>query len=498
MTRPAEAHPARSGIAERYRLLLDIGRTLSDTLSSDDLYREICRGTSRVLEAAGFYISLYDPARDVATIVFYADRGHDRRVEISYRGSESEVIRSGKAALIGDRAEISAVMLVGDEGSDVTRSAITAPMRHHGQVIGTISTQSYRAGAYTVEDLELLQAIADIAAVALDNARFVAELERQRRESEQIEAIGRAVASSLDRKEVLGKVVDALLGLLYADAASVWLLEDDGRTVRMAAAGGVRALPDDFRWELEDALYERLVRRGQPLSVDDFSASPHLPRSMSGIVGGSGVIVPLTVGTEVVGALACRSKRTSFFGDHETRVMTRLADQAVVALENARLHASLQAASLTDALTGLPNRRHLNMHLDREVAAGLRGRDLVVCMHDLDFLKRFNDSAGHLAGDDALRAFARILTDEARAMNLVARYGGDEFVSVLSDSSTEGALTYVNRLEARVAEDATLAPAHITASTGLAAFSRETMNTADDLIRAADAELLRRKKERSR
>src|SRR4051812_509498 len=228
MMRTAEAHQARAGVAERYRVLLDIGRTLTGTLSSDDLYRTIYVETARVLEAAGFYISLYDAGRDLATIVFYADRGTDRRVSISYRGSDSEVIRTGKGSLVGDRADVKSVMVVGDDGSDITRSAISAPLRHKGQVLGAISTQSYRAGAYSGDDLELLQGIADIAGVAIENARFVAVLERQRREAEQIEEIGRAVASSLDPQEVLRKVIDAALGLLRVDAVAVWLLEPEG------------------------------------------------------------------------------------------------------------------------------------------------------------------------------------------------------------------------------------------------------------------------------
>jgi diguanylate cyclase (GGDEF)-like protein len=498
LKRPAEAGKARSGIAERYRVLLDIGRTLTGTLGSDDLYREICRGTSRVLESTGFYISLYDAPRDVATIVFYADRGQDRRVEITYRGSENEVIRTGKAALIQDRAEIKSVLVVGEEGSEVTRSSITAPMRHKGRVIGTISTQSYRAAAYSAEDLELLQAIADIAAVALENARFVAELGRQRRESEQVEAIGRAVASSLDTKEVLTKVVDAMLSLLRADSASVWLLEADN-VARMAAAGGERTLPNDFQWKLEGPAFEHLVGQRSPLRVDDFAVAPHFPANMKPYLHeGSGVIVPLVVDNQVAGGLACRSKRTSFFGDDAAQLMQRLADQASVALQNARLHTSLQETSLTDPLTGLPNRRHLNMHLEREVAAAFRGRTLVLCIHDLDFLKRYNDSHGHLAGDEALRAFARILSEENRAMNLVARYGGDEFVSVLSQSTMEGARIYVSRVDARVAKQKTLAGAQITASTGIAAFNLDTMKTPEDLIRAADAELYKRKDGRGR
>ena len=497
--RSAEASQVRTSIAERYRVLLDIGRTLTGTLSRDDLYRAIYRETARVLEAAGFYISLYDAQRDLATIVFYADRGSDRRVEISYRGSDSEVIRSGQASLVEDRAEVKSVMVVGDEDSDITRSAVSAPLRHNGQVLGAISTQSYRARAYSKEDLELLQGIADIAAVALENARFVAALERQRSEAEQIEEIGRAVASSLDPQEVLRKVIDAVLTLLHADGSSVWLLEK-GHVGRLSAATGELSLPDGLEWDLRGPVFERLIVGRQPLIVDDFATSPFVPPNMRPhLSGGSGIAVPLVVGNEVAGILAARSNRLAYFADDELRVLLRLASQASVALENARLHSSLQALSLTDALTGLPNRRHLNIHhLEREVAAARRGRDLVICIHDLDNFKGFNDSAGHLAGDDALRAFGQILAEEHRAMNLVAPFGGDEFVSVLSESTVEGAQIYLSRVDARVTRDPILAPAHITASAGLAAFNRETMKTPDDVVQAADTDLYKQKKQGTR
>ena len=116
-----EATTVYSSLVDRYRVLLDISRTLTGTLSQDDLYRAIYREKARVLEATGFYISVYSQLRDLATIVFYADRGHEQRVEISYRGSESEVIRTGQGNLVENRTEITSLMVVQDEESDRPR-----------------------------------------------------------------------------------------------------------------------------------------------------------------------------------------------------------------------------------------------------------------------------------------------------------------------------------------------------------------------------------------
>src|SRR5688500_1408352 len=99
--RPGEgpAGKGRPGDADRYRVLLDIGRTLAATLGEDDLYAAIYRETARAVDASGFYIALHDQSRDLARVVFYADRGSASRVDVTYRGSDSRVIRTHKATL---------------------------------------------------------------------------------------------------------------------------------------------------------------------------------------------------------------------------------------------------------------------------------------------------------------------------------------------------------------------------------------------------------------
>ncbi len=494
MTR-RQPNAEQAELSERYRVLLDIGRRLTRTLSAEELYRVIYRETARVLEAAGFYIALYDARDDLATVVFYADRGEERRVEISYRGSDSDVIRAARPTLINDRTHAHSLLVLGEEGTDITRSAISAPLRTKGTVIGAVSCQSYQTAAYSEGDLELLQGIGDLAAVALENALHVAELEQRRLEAERMEEIGLVLTGTLDADEVLPKVVDASLELLRADAAAVWLINDQGKA-RLSASGGEVALAEGTEWTVPLSSRARLAERGLPLILNTEEESEDLfPELRSRLGVSTAVIVPLRTGDQVAGILTAGTKERRVFANDELHLMRRLASQASVALQNAQLHQRLEALSLTDPLTGLPNRRHLQLHLQRELAAARRGRPLTLVIFDLDKFKLFNDSRGHVAGDEALRQLGRVLIREARAMNVVARYGGDEFVSVLAGSGAMEGLQHAKRIADAVGRDPYLSRNGMSVSYGISQFERN-MRSIDDIIRAADQNLYAFKRRR--
>ncbi len=494
---PPEPVIASTGLAERYRVLLDIGHKLARTLSPAELYQAIYTETSRVLETTGFYVALYDSESDMATVVFYADQGVERNVEITYKGSESDVLRLGKSSMVSDRAENQSLMVLGEEGTELTRSALSVPLLYEGAAMGTLSAQSYQPHAYTEDDLELFQAIADLAVVAINNSRHVTELDSRRREAERIEEIGRAVASSLDAKEVLRTVNDAVLELLQADASTVWLLE--GGQAKVASSLGKIRLQEGTLWSLSDGLHQAVVRDRRPLIIEDLSKSQLIPPDLASETrAGSLLLVPLILEDEVAGALSASKVQKGAILTEEVEILQRLANQTSVALSNARLHESIRNLSLTDPLTDLPNRRHLDMHLRREVAAARRGRNVCVCLYDLNDFKKHNDRLGHVVGDQILRHFGRILLSETRAMNLAARYGGDEFVTVLTDIPRNGAESQAKRVERRVAAHPELSKYGVTISYGIAEFDPVKMFEVEDLVEEADRDLYRAKQARGK
>jgi diguanylate cyclase (GGDEF)-like protein len=249
-------------------------------------------------------------------------------------------------------------------------------------------------------------------------------------------------------------------------------------------------LPKGLEWDLGGELERVLVDERAPIVLDNLAANDLVPPHLKEYLAtGSAAGVPIELEGRVAGVLTAGSRQPRRFGKDDTAVLQRLASQTSIALHNARLHANLTALSITDPLTQLPNRRRLQIHLDHEVAAARRGRALAIAVFDIDNFKHYNDTFGHVAGDEILKAMGRVLSEENRAMNLVARFGGDEFVSVLSDADLDGLRHYVDRVLARIEKDETLSKFDISISCGVAAFDPETMASVNDVLRAADSDL---------
>lgn len=476
-----------SSTPDRYKVLLDIGHVLTSTRRRETLYHSLHEQIRRVLPIHGLAILEYDGTFDQAQFVFRMERGL-----ILPAG---QIVKATEIPALRDRIPSSAPVPL--PGNSVPGApALAAPIVDAGELLGAICILGEAGDPFTPDDADVIRIIADMAAVALGNIRHLEENERRRREAETLEEIGRALTISLDLPRVLERVAIAARDLTESDSASVWLLRGKNE-VEVAMTAGVSALPRGLVFPVPPALRQQALS-GKPFVFENLAQAEPLPDYLRNASGSTSTMaVTLMAEDQMLGALSVGQTVRRRYRSEEIRLLERLGFQAAIAVANARLHEQIFGLSLTDPLTGLPNRRHLEIFLEKEFAAAQRGRRLTLLLLDLDNFKEFNDRRGHQAGDEALCAFANVLADQTRAMNLAARYGGDEFVSILADTDRRGGLTHAARIAKAIEADPLLGPNNIRASVGLASYSPRFAAPAE-LIRAADRDLYARKSGRAK
>jgi diguanylate cyclase (GGDEF)-like protein len=213
---------------------------------------------------------------------------------------------------------------------------------------------------------------------------------------------------------------------------------------------------------------------------------------LPGIRTAACLAAPLKVRDATLGVLVAVNRIDATpFHDRHLRVLSLLANQTAIAIENGKLYRHAEQLAITDDLTQVYNYRFLKMGLRREVKRAARfSQKFSILMVDVDNLKRYNDQNGHLRGSEVLRQVAQILVREARSIDLVAKYGGDEFVVILPQTSREGACVLADRVKNSVAATPfpLVTPGVITVSLGVATYPDNGI-TAGELLESADIAL---------
>jgi len=426
------------------------------------------------------------------------------------------------------------------EDEDVTRGAgpetmaywgelatIWAPIVADDQVIGILELTEKRAPRrFDEADRLLVRQMADLAALALRNARDSRAVAARNRQLTALIDASRAMSSTLDLDEVLDVVCHQTARALGAQSSYIYTYDPEDDTVVWLAhyqrdpSHGFEE-PLGTVYPLEDLPQNRAVvqtRRPVQVSLDDPDLDPIVREQLIDWMEMSSLMVPLIVGQEVLGVLeVSESEHVRHFTREETALCTALGEQAAAAIRNAQLYGQMQVQkktierqATTDGLTGLSNHRHFFERLRAEVVRARRhGFALSVIMLDLDDFKLVNDHHGHPAGDRVLSTIGDILRAQVREdVDVPARYGGEEFAVILPHAGplnadlaemANGAQTTAERIRRAIGEVALPLPvtsdglpAHITASIGVATLPAPIVD-ADDLVNMADRALYKAK-----
>lgn len=282
----------------------------------------------------------------------------------------------------------------------------------------------------------------------------VAGLRDQVRAMEKISAVS---VSQTSTPKVIERFLHLSGGLVSCDRSALWLTDDSHtRLERMTAAPAASApVAPAASVRFGEGLVGRVAERKAPLLVRDGARDPRLTREEQRrcqAASFSVMLLPLVAGGETVGVVQFERDAPGVFTDRDLARVRALANQTAATIANVHSHRDVYNQAVTDGLTGLYNRRHMQeVLLDERRRAHRYGHPLSVIMLDVDSFKTYNDTYGHVQGDVLLRMMAAILRESVRGVDVVGRYGGEEFIIVLPETPAAEAYQAAERLRQAVA-----------------------------------------------
>ena len=331
--------------------------------------------------------------------------------------------------------------------------------------------------------MEVLKTAAGQVSVAIENARLFSEEQRRSRQFAFLNNVSKTAISSEDAEQMLAEIVGHIQKSFQFDHIGIGILDYATKEIEIRAEAGTTAHEKGKKVSVSSGIIGRVARTGETALVQagaDGQLQGLLPAARSILC------IPIRYGESALGILNVESEKEDAFSADDHLVMNTLADLLATALHNSFVFQKLQQQSITDGLTSIKTRRFFWESLSGEWKRASRsGRSFSVVLIDLDKFKEVNDNFGHMEGDLVLARVGRLLEQKCRQSNVVARYGGDEFVILMPETDAGQARTLAERLRLWLATDPMLSEHHVTGSFGVASFPQHGFS-AEDILRIAD------------
>lgn len=314
------------------------------------------------------------------------------------------------------------------------------------------------------------------------------------------EEISKILTSSLELDEMLKAIMKKAKDVIKADAWAVLLLdEESNELVFKSIEGRKKKNFHQMRVKLGEGIAGWVAKEKVPVIVPDVSRDTRFSCKTDKVITdrvSSLLCVPIISKDRTIGVIEMvNKKRTKPFSKEDLDFMLKLVDHAALAIERATLYQKMAELVITDDLTKLFNTRYLHRSLDTEIYRCDRYKtSLSLIFMDVDHFKLINDTHGHLVGSKLLVEIAQLLLKHLRSADIVARYGGDEYVIVLPQTSPEAATKIAERLRKNIEQNVFLKKdgyfIKVTASFGVASYP-ESAKTKEELLRLADEAMYR-------
>lgn len=314
------------------------------------------------------------------------------------------------------------------------------------------------------------------------------------KELEIFHDVAKALTSSLNLDSVLQTIMEKVAAYFRPDTWSLLMVDEDKEELYFAIAVGDAAESlKTVRLKMGEGIAGWVAKHGEPLLVPDVYSDPRFAKRIDDMTKWqtrSIICIPLLARQRVLGVIQLINVDMRGFGDNGMLLLRALADYAAIAIDNARAVERIQELTITDDCTGLYNARHLYKTLEAEVYRSARfNYEFTVLFIDVDHFKAVNDTHGHLVGSKLLAEIGYTIKSHLRLIDFAFRYGGDEFVVLLPQTSKSAAMVVARRLRdvfrsAEFLREAGL-NLNVRISMGVATYPEDAKN-AHEIIRQAD------------
>lgn len=335
-----------------------------------------------------------------------------------------------------------------------SEACLSIPLRSPEHYYGVLSLVTTRPGGFEIETEERLRALVSPLTAILGIQHQLNILQTRLRKLEALSEMDQLLFLP-DPQQCLGdRILQAIQPPLKFEYATLYLADKGGQLQPAAVWNEGRDLLPALSFEAGKGLSGWIASHHRPLFIPDVASEPH-PHELGEEFRGvhSYMAVCLSVGDQVYGALSVAHSTPNFFTEAEFEILQVIASHATLLLERANLLRQLETLAITDGLTNLYNYRYFQTRYQEEIKRAHRyGTPLALLLMDIDWFKNINDRYGHMQGDHILIQLAHLLSSTLRETELIARYGGDEFVVLLTATDLKGAYAAAERLREAVAE----------------------------------------------
>jgi len=468
---------------EKIAVLYDAGQAVLSTFDLDEVLQ-------RILAIARDYFHLQNVA------ILLLDKEAQQlcvRSQVGWDAGKDKGFLGCSEGLTGAAAVKKQPVYVPDVSKDPryictaqsTRSELAIPLMVRDEVVGVLDCQSERLDHFDHETIDLLTLFSTQASIALQNARLYSLEQQRARQLEAINTIAQQSTAVMDLEELLARACTVIQQAFQVEHVSLFLREEGDLVLRAHQGTLTLCIPPGGRFPTSQDPWPRVLAASGSVIEKDLGSRPDSFRFFT--EAASRMSIPLISFGQTLGVLTLHSSQPDAFRGSELQSLESVADICANSIQNAHYVERVKQLAYLDGLTGIFNRRFFEMRIVEELDRARRfGTPMAVVMADIDQFKKLNDEFGHLLGDEVLRQVSSLFHQNLRKIDVVCRYGGEEFALLLTQTSAQQAVTVAEKLR-RLVEGWQFpgVPRTVTISAGVAVFPDHGAGR-DELIRAAD------------